>query len=561
MSNKNNKSAGLYRSEFEHDSCGIGFIANLKGKKSHDIIENALTMLTCMEHRGGTGYDVKSGDGAGLLIQIPHDFFSAEVSSLDVTLPEPGEYGVGMMFFPADPAQTSAYRKVINANIKKLGLTLLTYRPVPSDNTILGASSYDSEPDIEQCFIQKPENLSQQEFERKLCVLRKFTIHSINNTIAKEKDDFYIASLSSRTIVYKGQFTTAQVRQYYLDLQNQDVTSGLAMFHSRFSTNTFPAWRRAQPFRYLSHNGEINTVQGNINWMRAREAMLQSINFSEAEMEMLLPVCNHDNSDSANLDMAIELLVLSGRPIEQVMMMMVPEAWQTQDNMDPVKRAFYEYYACIMEPWDGPASISFTDGKVIGATLDRNGLRPSRYLLTDDGTLVMGSETGALAIDQSRVLEKGRLQPGKIFIANLEEGRIISDEEVKNKVCSSKPYGKWLKEHKIILDDLPEPAESKTHFSQTVLTRMQKAFGYSNEDLHLILAEMVGTTKEPLGAMGTDTPLAVLSDRPQQLSHYFKQLFAQVTNPPIDPIREELVMSLHIGKFGQATSLMLLQHH
>ena len=560
----NNKSRGLYRAEFEHDSCGIGFVTNLKGKKSHDIIENALTMLTCMEHRGGTGFDVKSGDGAGILIQIPHDFLAADVADLGISLPAADDYGVGMLFFPnqteqADsqtgPNQAERCRKVLNDAMQELGLELLGYRPVPSDNSMLGAAAVEIEPQIEQVFIKKPDGLSTQEFERKLFVLRKYCAHTINNTVADKIDEFYVASMSSRTIVYKGQFTTAQVRQYYLDLQNERVTSGLAMFHSRFSTNTFPAWHRAQPFRYLSHNGEINTVQGNINWMNAREAMFNSVNFSEAELNMILPICNRNNSDSANLDMAIELLVLSGRPLAQVMMMVVPEAWQTQENMDPVKLAFYEYYACVMEPWDGPASISFTDGKIIGATLDRNGLRPSRYLLTEDGTLVMGSETGALCVDQSTVVEKGRLQPGKIFIADLEKGRIISDDEVKKEICSSKPYGQWLDDNKILLDEIETPTASMARPPLPNLRKMQKAFGYSNEDLNVILTQMVSTAKEPLGAMGTDTPLAVLSDRPQPLSSYFKQLFAQVTNPPIDPIREELVMSLR-GYIGDSHNLL-----
>jgi glutamate synthase (NADPH/NADH) large chain len=555
MTNFNNKSRGLYRAEFEHDSCGIGFVTNLKGKKSHDIIENALTMLTCMEHRGGTGFDVKSGDGAGILIQIPHDFLVTEAGDLNISVPAVGDYGVGMVFFPSAPGQAEKCRDVLNSAMQELGLGLLGYRPVPADNSMLGAASLESEPQIEQVFIQKPKDLSSQEFERKLFILRKYTAHTINDTIAKEADEFYIASMSSSTIVYKGQFTTAQVRQYYLDLQNDRVTSGLAMFHSRFSTNTFPAWRRAQPFRYLSHNGEINTVKGNINWMNAREAMFKSVNFTDAELKMLNPICNRGSSDSANLDMAIELLVLSGRPLAQVMMMMVPEAWQTQENMDPVKRAFYEYYACVMEPWDGPASISFTDGKMIGATLDRNGLRPSRYLLTDDGTLIMGSETGALCVDQSTVVEKGRLQPGKIFIADLEKGCIISDDEIKKEICSSQPYGQWLSENKILLSELDTPAASIAQPPLQNLRKLQKAFGYSNEDLNVILTQMVGTGKEPLGAMGTDTPLAILSDRPVQLSNYFKQLFAQVTNPPIDPIREELVMSLR-GYVGNSHNLL-----
>ena len=508
-----------------------------------------------MEHRGGTGFDVKSGDGAGILIQIPHDFLSQETEKLGFSLPEAGDYGVGMIFFPRDEAQSEACRDVLNQNITELGLTLLGYRDVPGDNSMLGAASFDSEPNIEQVFIAKPAALSAQEFERKLFVLRKYTSHKINATIAKERDEFYVTSMSSTKIVYKGQFTTEQVRQYYLDLQDERTISGMAMFHSRFSTNTFPAWRRAQPFRYIAHNGEINTVRGNINWMNAREALFSSVNFSDAELKMLNPICNNDNSDSANLDMAIELLVLSGRSLAQVMMMMVPEAWQTQTDMDPTKHAFYEYYACIMEPWDGPASLSFSDGNVIGATLDRNGLRPSRYLLTEDGTLVMGSETGTLCVDQSTVVEKGRLQPGKIFIADLKQGRIISDEEVKQQVSSAQPYGKWLSDNKVELDKLPVPIASIAQPPLAELRKMQKAFGYTSEDLNLVLAGMVGTSKEPLGAMGTDTPLAVLSSRPQQLSHYFKQLFAQVTNPPIDPIREELVMSLR-GYIGKSFNLL-----
>lgn len=537
-------SVGLYRPEFEHDACGIGFVANLHGAKSHDIIQNALTMLTCMEHRGGTGYDVRSGDGAGILIQIPHEFFAEQAESRGFALPAPGDYGVGMIFFPPQSDTYDACKAELNQNIEKLGMELLGYRPVPGDNSDLGQAALTTEPAIEQVFIKRPAHLTQQEFERKLYVLRKYTAHHTNDEITDEKDEFYIASLSSRTIVYKGQLTTAQVRDYYLDLQNEKVVSALAMFHSRFSTNTFPAWRRAQPFRFLSHNGEINTVKGNINWMQAREALFESVNFSKEELSMLYPVCNRRNSDSANLDMAIELLVLSGRPLAQVMMMLVPEAWQTQEDMDPVKRAFYEYYACVMEPWDGPASISFTDGNVIGATLDRNGLRPSRFLVTDDGMVVMGSETGALCVNPASVVQKGRLQPGKIFIADLNEGRIISDDEVKADICSRQPYAEWLQQHKIVLDDLPLPDQKIQHPSLANLRKLQKAFGYTLEDLNVILKQMVDTGKEPLGAMGADNPLAVLSDRPQHLSNYFKQLFAQVTNPPIDPIREEMVMSL-----------------
>ncbi len=535
---------GLYRPEFEHDACGIGFVAHLKGRKSHDIIENALTMLTTMEHRGGTGVDINSGDGAGVLIQIPHELLSDETEKQGITLPAFGEYGVGMVFFPADDSKREECRAVLERNISKLGLKLLGYRVVPCDNSMIGQTAKDQEPQIEQVFVQNTNCKTQQQFERKLYVLRNYTTHIVHETVMNIGEDFYIASMSSRTIVYKGQLTTAQVRQYYLDLQDERSVSALAMFHSRFATNTFPHWRRAQPFRYLSHNGEINTVKGNINWLEARQALFDSINFTSEEMDMLLPVYDRSMSDSANLDMMVELLVLSGRPLAQAMMMVVPEAWQTQEDMDPVKRAFYEYYACIMEPWDGPASISFTDGNVIGATLDRNGLRPSRYCVTDDGMVVMGSETGALIVDQSKVIEKGRLQPGKIFICDLNEGRIISDDEVKKDICSRQDYLGWVAQEKIVLDELPTPEVKVEHPLLSNLQKRQRAFGYTSEDLNLILADMVGSKKEPLGSMGTDTPFAILSDRPQHLSHYFKQLFAQVTNPPIDPIREEMVMSL-----------------
>jgi len=533
---------GLYHPEFEHDACGIGFVANLKGRASHEIVENALTMLTCMEHRGGTGYDVDSGDGAGILIQIPHELLSEEAKTLGFELPAVGEYGVGMLFMPNSEAVANQCRTVLEECASALGLSVTGYRKVPGDNASLGFASRNSEPMIEQAFIVKPDGISQEEFQRKLYVLRKSSVYQAYDRVDCEKDEFYIASLSNRTIVYKGQFTTAQVAQYYLDLRNPKLQSAIAMFHSRFSTNTFPAWRRAQPFRILSHNGEINTVKGNINWMMARQALFESVNFTPEEIELLHPICNRNSSDSANLDLVIELLLLSGRPLAQVMMMVIPEAWQSQTDMDPVKRAFYEYYANVMEPWDGPASVSFTDGQVVGATLDRNGLRPSRYLVTDDDTVVMGSETGALCVDPSRIVKKGRLQPGKIFIADLNQGRIISDDEVKGEICARQPYGEWLANNKIELSDLPTPADPIPVVEN--LRMRQKAFGYTYEDENLILAQMIGTSKEPLGAMGADNPLAVMSDRPQNLSNYFKQLFAQVTNPPIDPIREEMVMSL-----------------
>lgn len=532
---------GLYHPDFEHDSCGIGFVANLKGKKSHGIVESALSMLSCMEHRGGTGFDIRSGDGAGVLIQIPHDFLVVK-GELGFSLPEPEAYALGMVFFPHDPALIDACRQRLLAYAEQLQLPTLGFRKVPVDNSTLGDAPLATEPDIEQWFIARPDGMGYQEFERKLYVLRNYSIHKIQEEVAGVGSDFYIVSMSSRTVVYKGQLTTAQVREYYLDLQDSDCVTSLAMFHSRFSTNTFPAWRLAQPFRYISHNGEINTVRGNINWMKAREALLETANFSEQEMAMIKPINDRSMSDSSNLDMVVELLVLSGRPLSQVMMMLVPEAWQNQPDMEPTKRAFYEYYASVMEPWDGPASLGFTDGKIIGATLDRNGLRPSRYLVTEDDTVVMGSETGALVVNQSKVVRKGRLQPGKIFIADLEQGRIISDDEVKNDVCSKQPYQQWVREHQLRLADLP--AAVAAEFTGN-LTQWQQAFGVTKEELTLLLAPMAEAGKEALGSMGTDNALPILSEKPQHLSNYFKQLFAQVTNPPIDPIREAMVMSLH----------------
>ncbi len=552
---------GLYCPELEHDSCGIGFVANLKGRKSHDVIKNALVMLENMEHRGGTGFDVCCGDGAGVLIQIPHAFLVEDCAKRGVRLPHAGEYGVGMVFFPSDGSKREECREILNRNLDTLGLSVICYREVPTDNSTLGQAALDTEPKIEQVFVAKPEDMSVEEFERKLYVARNYTIHLALETVNGVGTSFYIISMSSRTITYKGQLTTAQVRQYYLDLREDKVVSALAMFHSRFSTNTFPAWRLAQPFRFLSHNGEINTVRGNINWMRAREELLTSDVFSSEELKMLHPICDRSMSDSANLDMVIELLVLSGRPLAHVMMMAIPEAWQKQEDMDPVKRAFYEYHSCIMEPWDGPASVSFTDGNVIGATLDRNGLRPSRYLVTDDDMVVMGSETGAVTIDPAKVVKKGRLQPGKIFIADLTQGRIISDDEVKQDISSRQPYGEWLAKHKITLAELPEADGSVIQNSKYTMQARQKAFGYTEEDLNLILAGMVGTAKEPLGSMGADNPLAILSDKPQHLSNYFKQLFAQVTNPPIDPIREEMVMSLRSYIGGSVNLLSETPRH
>ncbi len=539
------KDGGLYDPSFEHDACGIGFVANIKGNKSHQHVSDALTILENMEHRGACGCEANSGDGAGIFIQIPHEFFFDECVKLGVHLPSFGRYAVGVIFFPKEIKLREECRDIFNRAAEKLGLDILTYRSVPVNTSGIGPTALSVEPVMEQVFVACPDHITNpMDFERKLFVLRNYASHTIFNTVRKDAIGFYIASLSYKTVVYKGQLTSGQVRQYFPDLSNKRVVSAFGLVHSRFATNTFPSWKLAQPFRYIAHNGEINTLQGNLNWLKASEKGFLSPYFSKEEMEMLLPVITSMQSDSACLDNMIELLTLSGRSLPHVMMMLIPEAWDGNDKMDPVKKAFYEYHASMMEPWDGPASISFTDGKIIGATLDRNGLRPSRYCVTHDDRVIMASESGALPIDPALIKENGRLQPGKMFVVDLEQGRIISDAELKKEICSQKPYGEWLNKYKIRLEELPEPRVMFTHLESDQIFKYQKAFGYTTEDLNTIIAPMALDGKEPIGSMGTDVPLAVLSDQPQHLSSYFKQLFAQVTNPPIDPIRERLVMSL-----------------
>ena len=544
---------GLYDPSFEHDACGIGFVANIKGYKSHQHISDALTILENMEHRGACGCESNTGDGAGIMIQMPHEFFFDECVKLGVHLPAFAKYGVGVVFFPKEIKLREECRDILNRAAEKLGLEILTYRSVPVNTAGIGPTALSVEPVMEQVFIACPDHITNPEdFERKLFVLRNYASHTITNTVRKDAIGFYIASLSYKTIVYKGQLTSSQVRNYFPDLNNKRVVSTFGLVHSRFATNTFPSWKLAQPFRYIAHNGEINTLQGNLNWLKASEMGFLSPYFSKEEMDMLLPVVSGVQSDSACLDNMIELLTLTGRSLPHVMMMLIPEAWDGNDKMDPVKKAFYEYHASMMEPWDGPASISFTDGKIIGATLDRNGLRPSRYCVTHDDRVIMASESGALPIDPALVKEYGRLQPGKMFVVDMEQGRIISDTELKKGICSQKPYGDWLNKYKIRLEELPEPRVMFTHLEPDQIFKYQKAFGYTTEDLDTIIAPMCVDGKEPIGSMGTDVPLAVLSDQPQHLTAYFKQLFAQVTNPPIDPIRERLVMSLatFIGNNG-----------
>ena len=545
--------AGLYSPAFEHDACGIGFVANIKSNKSHQIVSDALTILENMEHRGACGCENNTGDGAGITIQTPHEFFFDECVKLGVHLPPFGRYGVGVLFFPKDIRLKEECRDIFNRAAEKLGLEILAYRKVPVNPDGIGPTALSVEPEMEQVFIACPDHITdREEFERKLFLLRNYASHTINNTIRKDEIGFYVASLSYKTVVYKGQLTSSQVRHYFPDLNNKRVVSAFGLIHSRFATNTFPSWKLAQPFRYIAHNGEINTVQGNVNWLKTSEGGFTSPYFTREEMDMLLPIIVDGQSDSACLDNMIELLTLCGRSLPHVMMMLIPEAWDDNDLMDPVKKSFYEFHASFMEPWDGPASISFTDGKIIGATLDRNGLRPSRYCVTTDDRVIMASESGVLPVDPKMVKEKGRLQPGKMFVVDLEQGRIISDEELKQTICSQKPYAEWLNRYKIRLEELPEPRVMFTHLEHEQVFKYQKVFGYSTEDLENIIAPMAIDGKEPVGSMGTDIPLAVLSDQPQHLANYFKQLFAQVTNPPIDPIRERLVMSLatFVGSAG-----------
>ncbi len=538
------KQKGLYVPQLESDACGTGLIANLNGIKSHQIVEDALTMLQNMDHRGACGYEANTGDGAGIMIQTPHDFFLRECSKINIQLPDFGAYGVGMVFLPNDKSLQSQCRVLFNDYIDDMGFELLGYRKVPTDNSALGISAVSVEPVMEQVFVKPTQPMDAKALERRLYVLRKFATHNIHQTYPQSKEYFYITTFSYKTITYKGQLTTIQLRNYFPDLQDPVLRSGIAMVHSRFSTNTVPKWKLAQPFRYIAHNGEINTIKGNVNWWKAKECLLESNLFTEDEMEKLFPICGQNLSDSGNFDNVLEFLVLSGRTLPEVLMIMIPEAWQHDDNMKPYKKAFYEYHKNIMEPWDGPASICFTDGILVGATLDRNGLRPSRYCLTEDNTLVIASEAGVIPIDQSTIVKKGRLQPGKMLIADMDEKRVIGDEELKRIICQRGSYQEWLDEHKLTLEHLSEQVGESIEVDQKTLFLRQQLMGVTQEDLKFLLKPIIQFKKDPIGSMGIDTPLAVLSHHAQHLSNYFKQLFAQVTNPPIDPIRERSVMSL-----------------
>lgn len=551
--NKEAQSNGLYRPEFEHDACGVGFVAHVRGEKSHQQIMDAMIMLENMEHRGACGCDPDSGDGAGIMFQIPHQFFWEECIALDILLKEPGHYGVGMAFLPKGEEENDICRSIIEKAAQNRGFKFLGYRDVPVDSSGLGKTALSVEPAIVQFFVERPSEIKNNEdFERKLFVLRRLIVQEIKKAEHEIQEQFYVSSLSCETIVYKGQLTTSQVRNYYPDISDARMVSAFGLVHSRFSTNTFPSWKLAQPFRFVAHNGEINTLTGNLNWFYARMKSLASPFFTKEEMEILLPIIDKGQSDSACLDNVAELLMHCGRSLPHVMLMMVPEAWDGNDQMEPKKKAFYEFHATLIEPWDGPAALCFTNGKMIGAMLDRNGLRPLRYSITKDDRVIVASETGALPLDEKLVIKKGRLQPGKIFLVDMEKGEVISDEKVKDELANQQPYGDWLNQYKIRLDDLAEPRVTFTYLAKESVYRYQQAFGYSREDVEDILTPMALDGKEPIGSMGTDVPLAVLSTQAQHLSSYFKQYFAQVTNPPIDPIREKLVMSLatFIGNGG-----------
>lgn len=534
---------GLYDPKFEHDACGIGFVVNIKGHKSHTLVEQALTVLHNLDHRGACGSEENTGDGAGILLQTPHAFFQQAVASLGFTLPEPGAYGVGMLFLPPEPEAQRACEQQLEAIVREEGQSVLGWRDVPTDDSLLGNTSKSCEPFIRQLFIGRSDALEDaMAFELKLYVIRRRAENTMRYGGVAGGEYFYVPSMSYKTIIYKGMLTPLQVGAFYPDLSDPAMASGLAIVHSRFSTNTFPSWERSHPYRYLIHNGEINTLRGNENWMHARQSELASELFGD-DLPKLFPIIQEDGSDSSKFDNCLEFLGLGGRSLAHAMMMMIPEPWENHDNMDPSKHAFYEYHSSLMEPWDGPASIAFTDGIRVGAVLDRNGLRPSRYYVTKDDLVIMSSEVGVLDVEPERVLEKRRLQPGRMFLVDTEAGRIISDEELKQDIATAQPYQEWLDRHRIQFDDLPTPKEEAPAYDhQATLQRLQ-AYGYSFEDLRVNIGPMARDGIQPIGSMGTDTPLAVFSDKPQLLYNYFKQLFAQVTNPPIDPIREELVTS------------------
>ena len=539
------KKQGLYLPEFEHDNCGAGFICSLTGKRSNDIIHKALEILVKLEHRGAVSSDGVTGDGAGILIDIPHKFFKI---FCEFNLPEAGDYAVSNVFLPKKENQRQYCIEIFETEIKKQGLNLIGWRDVPVNSEVLGRVAKVTEPFIKQIFIGKTdEKQTDREFNLKLYAARKIAEHTIYDSKLSEAQFFYLPSLSTKIIIFKGLLMPEHINEYYLDLFNSALDTRLALVHQRFSTNTFPTWDLAQPFRYICHNGEINTVRGNVSRMFSREEIMESPLFGD-DIKKIIPTILRGKSDSATLDMVVELLLITGRSLPEAMMMLVPEAWEKNPNMSDAKRAFYEYNSCLMEPWDGPASIPFTDGNFIGAVLDRNGLRPSRYTVTKKGNVIMSSETGVVDIKPENVEYHGRLEPGKMFLVNMNEGRIVNDEEIKEDIASRHPYRQWLDENLVHLRDI-SAKKGPIKYDEIELKKREVVFGYTEEDLNTIIRPMAQLGKEPIGSMGSDTPIAILSERPQLIYNYFKQLFAQVTNPPLDGIREELItdISLTLG--------------
>ena len=538
---------GLYDPAYEHDACGVGFVVDIKGRKSHAIIQQSLTILKNLLHRGACGCEPNTGDGAGILIQMPHAFLARECAKIGITLPASKQYGAGLVFLPTDPSQAAKCQAIFEELVMEEGQTLLGWRDLPTDDSLIGPSAKAAEPTFKQIFIgRNPAIQDDRAFERKLYVIRKQVEHVVYGSALPQRKLFYVPSLSSNTLIYKGMLSADQIETIFPDIMDPAVESALALVHQRFSTNTFPSWPLAHPYRYMAHNGEINTLRGNINWMRAREALCESELLPD--LKRIFPIVLEGGSDSAIFDNVLEFLVMAGRPLPHAVLMMIPEAWSGHESMDEERKAFYEYHSCLMEPWDGPASIAFTDGTVIGAVLDRNGLRPSRYYVTKDGLVVMASEVGVLDIPPENVLMKGRLHPGRIFLVDTAQGRIIDDTELKRAVATEHPYREWLEANLVPLEELPAPSHVHEPDHETVLQR-QQLFGYTHEDLRILIGPMALKGEEPVGSMGTDTPLAVLSNRPRLLYDYFQQLFAQVTNPPLDAIREELVtqMATSIG--------------
>ncbi len=538
---------GLYNPANEHDACGVGFVAHIKGHKSHSIIQQGLKILENLDHRGAVGADKLMGDGAGILIQIPDQLYREEMAQRGIVLPQPGEYGVAMVFLPKETASRLACEQELERSVRAEGQIVLGWRDVPVDTDMPMSPAVRSvEPVIRQLFIGRgPDVMVPDALERKLYVIRKTASHAIQAMHLAHGKEYFVPSASVRTVVYKGLLLADQVGRYYRDLADPRTVSALALVHQRFSTNTFPAWPLAHPYRMIAHNGEINTVKGNFNWLRAREGMMQSAVLGD-DLKKLYPIVYEGQSDTATFDNCLELLVNSGYALSHAVMMMIPEAWEQHTQMDASRRAFYEYHAAMMEPWDGPAAIAFTDGRQIGATLDRNGLRPARYLVTDDDMVILASEAGTLPIPEHRITKKWRLQPGKMFLIDLEQGRIIDDAEVKAQLANSRPYRQWIDRLQVKLDSLPAQQNAASPATQTgvPLLDRQQAFGWTQEDYKFILEPMAATGEEVIGSMGNDAPLAVLSNRSKPFYNYFRQLFAQVTNPPIDPIREQLVMSL-----------------